>query len=203
MLYEIATLDIKLGTAAAALQGIDAYTKGGQGGTLLGCWTSEIGTLNQIYVLRGFADAKALGDERARQNATTSPFNCGEAILKLATETYAPFPFLPPVAPGRHGKIYEIRTYLLKHGGLAPTLAAWEKAVPDRSKISPLAAAFYSLDGPLRITHIWPFETLSARLDLRTQAVAKGVWPPKGAPDWLTGDMRSTIALPAAFSPLA
>ena len=33
-------------------------------------------------------------------------------------------------------------------------------------------------------------------------AVAQGIWPPKGGPQWLTNDMASLIALPTKNSPL-
>ena len=72
-----------------------------------------------------------------------------------------------------------------------------------RGKLSPLVALLHSIDGPPRITHIWPYASIDARFMLRAEAVAKGIWPPKGAPEWLTGDMQSTIALPTAISPLA
>jgi hypothetical protein len=42
---------------------------------------------------------------------------------------------------------------------------------------------------------------LEQRLQVRTQAVADGVWPPENSGPQL-GDMRSTIYLPAKFSPL-
>jgi hypothetical protein len=54
-------------------------------------------------------------------------------------------------------------TYVLKHGGVEPTIAAWEAAMPRRSDYSPLLAAFHSLDGPPRITHIWPYADLAQR----------------------------------------
>ncbi len=174
MLYEIATLTVKLGTAAKAVAGIGDYVGAPEAkGTLLGCWTSEIGELNQ------------------------------EAITQMSFDTYAPFPFLPPVVPGKYGSIYEIRTYRLKHGGVPSTIAAWEAAMPERGKLSPLSIAMYALDGPPRFTHIWPFASLDARAALRAESVAKGVWPPKGGPNWLTGEMRSIVALPTAISPLA
>lgn len=203
MIYDIATLKVKLGTAAKALAGIQSFTTSPDAkGELLGVWTSEIGALNEIYVLRAYRDDAALKAERARLAATTNPFDCGEAILKLTLEAYTSFPFMPDVKPGAFGKVYEIRTYLLKHGGVEPTIKAWEAAVPERVKFSPLVAAFASTDGPPRITHIWPFESLDARAKARGDSVAAGVWPPKGGPDWLTGDMTSTLAIPAAFSPL-
>jgi NIPSNAP len=204
MLYELATLTIRLGTAAKAIGGVDAYVKAPEAkGNLLGCWSTEIGDLNQIIVLRSFADASELGIERWRTLATTNPFNCGEVITSLSLDSYAPFPFLPPVTPGNFGSVYEIRTYALKLGGVPPTIAAWQAAIPERTKISPLIIAMYALDGPSRFTHIWPFASLDARAAARADAVAKGVWPPKGGPEWLTGEMRSTIGLPTEISPLA
>jgi hypothetical protein len=204
MLYEIATLTVKLGAAAKAVAGIGEYVGAPEAkGTLLGCWASEIGELNQLLVLRSFGDHETCRGERERALRTTNPFNAGEAITRLSFDTYAPFSFLPPVVPGKYGSVYEIRTYRLKHGGVPPTIVAWEAAMPERGKVSPLSIAMYALDGPPRFTHIWPFASLDARAAVRAESVAKGVWPPKGGPDWLTGDMRSTIALPTAISPLA
>ena len=172
-------------------------------GALLGCWVSDIGQLNQIYVLRGFADDAELRAERTRAFGTSNPFGCGEILTSMELDSYAPFPFLPPVTPGKFGAVYEIRTYRLKLGGMPPTIAAWQAAVPERIKLSPLVVAMTALDGPPRFTHIWPYPSLDARAVIRADAVAKGIWPPKGGPEWLTGDMHSTIALPAAISPLA
>ncbi|SFJ29160.1 NIPSNAP protein [Bosea sp. OK403] len=204
MRYEIATLTVKLGKAASVVAGIDAYVKAPEAkGTLLGCWTSEIGALNEIFVLRGFADDAELQAERLRALDTTNPFSAGDDIARLQFDSYAPFPFLPPVQPAKLGKVYEIRTYKLKHGGVPATIAAWEAAVPERVKLSPLVIAMHALDGPPRFTHIWPFASLDARASVRADSVAKGIWPPKGGPEWLTGEMHSTIALPTAISPLS
>lgn len=203
MRYEIATLAMRLGSATAAVAGIADYVKApGAKGGLLGCWTAEIGALNEILVLRGFADDAELAAERARALDTSNPFNCGDALTRLTFDSYAPFPFLPPVRPANLGAVYEVRTYHLKHGGLPKTVAAWEMAMPERAKLSPLVVAMFALDGPARFTHIWPFTSLDARAAVRAESVAKGVWPPKGGPDWLTGEMRSTIVLPTSISPL-
>ena len=67
MRYEILTLNARLGGAASVLAGVKADSeRKGSAATLLGCWTSEIGDLNQILVLRGFADDAALQTERLR-----------------------------------------------------------------------------------------------------------------------------------------
>jgi hypothetical protein len=203
MLYELATLSARLGSAGKAIAGIDAYVKDPEAkGVLLGCWVSELGDLNRIFVLRSFDDAAALDAEQCRGLMSSNPFNCGDFVSTLSTERYAPFPFLAPVTPGRFGSIYEIRTYMLKMGGVAPTIAAWEAAIPERTKLSPLVIAMYALEGRPRFTHIWPFESLNDRGTIRAASVEKGIWPPKGGPEWLTGEMQSTIALPSAISPL-
>jgi hypothetical protein len=204
MRYEIATLTIRFGGAAKAAAGIESYVKAsGAKGALLGCWSSEIGDLNQIFVLRSFANDDELQAERWRALSTQDVFGCGDVLAGVTFDSYAPFQFLPPVKTGKFGNVYEIRTYKLKHGGLQPTIAAWQAAMPERGNISPLVIAMYALDGSPRFTHIWPFASLDARAAVRAESVAKGVWPPKGGPDWLTGEMRSVIALPMAFSPLA
>ena len=126
----------------------------------------------------------------------------GEVLTGLEMDSYAPFPFLPPVEPGNYGKVYEFRTYHLKPGGLPPTIAAWEAAMPERKKLSPLVINMYALDGAPRITHIWPYASLDARAAIRTDAVARGVWPPKNAPQQFF-EATSSIGHPTAASPLA
>jgi hypothetical protein len=158
--------------------------------------------LNQVIVLRGFDEIEDLSAERERTLRSSNPFGAAPWLVDLSLDSYAPFPFMPPVETGAFGPIYEIRTYVLKHGGVEPTIAAWEAAMPRRSDYSPLLAAFHSLDGPPRITHIWPYADLAQRAQARSQSVVEGAWPPKGGPDWLTSDMQSAIALPLAGSPL-
>ena len=75
--------------------------------------------------------------------------------------------------------------------------------MPERSKFSKLSIAMHSIDGPPRFTHIWPYDGLDARGAIRADSVVKGAWPPKGGPDWLTGDMESTIGIAAPISPLS
>ena len=204
MRYEIATLKIRLGGAGAATAGLEAWTKSAEAkGTLLGCWMNEIGELNEMIVLRSFASDADLQAERWRILSTTNPFNAGEAIVSMNFDSYAPFPWCPAPQPGKYGSVYEIRTYKLKHGGVPPTVEAWKAAMVERGKLSPLSIVMYALDGAPRFTHIWPFADANSRAAMRAESVARGIWPPKGGPDWLTGDMRSTLALPTAISPLA
>ena len=207
MYYELATMTLPFGTAGQAATQVQAFATAREaGGELLGCWLTDIGPLNQMIVLRGFADLAVLQAERERTQLSASPFGCGEIFQSLKQHSYRGFPWMRPVRPsaasGITGPVYEIRTYGIKPGGVQPTIDLWEQYVPPREKLSPCLVAMVALDGPLRFTNIWPYPSLDARSKARADAVAQGIWPPKGGPAHLTTSMTSTIALPTAVSPL-
>lgn len=201
--YEIATLDTVIFGGGKAAPAIEAWVKDPEAeGTLLGAFATDIGTLNQVLVLRGFDTLEALMAERERALRSSNPFGCGEFLAGLTMEGYKPLDFLPPVEAGTFGPVYEFRTYKTKINGIMPTMEKWEAAIPKRSDYSKLTIAMYGIDGAPRLTQIWPYASLEARSKARGQSVADGNWPPKGGPDWLTPDMTSAIAMPMAFSPL-
>ena len=200
---ELATLSIRTGTAAAALHGIERYMIQYTGaGTLAGVWTAEIGELNQILLLRSFAIADALFDERAGVIESGEFFGASEQLSGCTFETWSPYPFVTPQLSGVFGAFYEVRIYGIKPAGMRPTLAAWQAAVPARVELSPIVVAAYALDGATpRMLHVCPYADLAERTRIRGEAVARGGWPPTSGPDWQTV-MRSTICVPAKFSPL-
>jgi hypothetical protein len=201
--YELTTLSCPLLSLHAALAGAQAFIDEDDAtGELLGCWRTEIGQLGRVLLLRGFETAADLAAERRRALLSVNPFNAGSLVTALSMDSYAPFPFLPPVQPGSFGGIYEFRTYQLKPGGLPPTLAGWEKAIqPAREYTSHLIINMYALDGPPRITHIWGFQSLEERAALRAKFYAAGLWPPQGGPEQIL-EATSTIALSEDNSPL-
>lgn len=207
MYYEIATLTLPMGTAAQAAAHVQAFATAPEArGELLGCWFTDIGVLNQMIVLRGFADLATLQAERERTQGSASPYGCGEIYQRLEVASYRGFAWMKPVRPsaesGVTGPVYEIRTYGIKPGGTQPTLDLWEQYLPPREKLSPCVGAMVALDGTPRFTNIWAYPTLDARSKARADAVAQGIWPPKGGPAHLTTEMVSTIAMPTAVSPL-
>jgi len=120
----------------------------------------------------------------------------------MTMDTYVSFDFIAPLRPGQFGPCYEVRTYMLKPGGLAPTIELWRKAVPGRATVSPVLAAMTSVTGAVtRFLHIWPYKSFDERARLRDKAVADGVWPPPGGPGHLISQ-QVDIYLPAAFSPM-
>ncbi|MFE0025678.1 NIPSNAP family protein [Amycolatopsis sp. NPDC059021] len=200
--YEIATLAFRLLDGEQAAAGILPWVGDPAAhGTLLGCWQTENGPLGRLIVLRGFTDDTELNRERLRARTSDKPFGAGPHLTDLTLQSFAPFPFVPPVRTGEFGPAYEIRDYHLRPGGLPATIDGWRRALPTRHRVDPLTIVMYALDGPDRIIQIWPFHSLDERVTIRKNLYAAGQWPPPGAPEQIL-EATSTIAWPTAFSPL-
>jgi hypothetical protein len=199
-LYDVTIITVRPGTHPQALAVLGSSTA--NDGTLLGCWYSDIGAVNQILLIRNAADAAATLNARFAAQNTASPLGIGEYIAAMAMDTYASFDFIPPMRPGDFGPCYEVRTYVIKPGGLPPTIEAWRKSVPGRMVLSPVLAAMTSVTGAVtRFMHIWPYRSFDERARLRNKAVADGLWPPPGGPSHLVSQ-QVDIYLPAPFSPM-
>ena len=198
--YDVTIFAVRPGTHPQALAVLGKSLS--RDPSLLACWYSEIGAINQILVIRDTADAQAALDARLAAITSPDPFGIAEFITAVTMDTYASLDFMAPMRPGQFGPCYEVRNYVLKPDGLAPTIALWRQAVPGRATVSPLLAAMTAVTGAVtRFMHIWPYRTLDERVRLRDKAVADGVWPPPGGPGHLVSQ-QVDIYLPAAFSPL-
>lgn len=202
MLYEITTLAGPLLKLPEIASNALAWMVEAAAGTVLGHWRTEIGELGKVLILRGFDTEQELDRERQRGSESRNPFNSGDLVHSIVQENYRGFPFLPTVKPRAYGGIYEIRTYFLKPGGLPPTLDGWRAAIePAKEYTDHLVINMIAIDGPPRITHIWGFETIQQRFDLRAKYYAAKLWPPKGGPEQIQY-ATSTIALANDGSPL-
>jgi len=198
--YDVTIITVRPGTHPQALALLGKTLPADP--ALRACWYSEIGTINQIMIIREAADPAASIASRMEKLIDSSPFDVGDYITAMAMDTYVSFDFMPPLRAAELGPCYEVRTYVLKPNGLAPTIELWRKAVPPRSTVSPVLAAMTSVTGSVtRFLHIWPYKSLDERTRLRDKAVADGVWPPPGGPSHLLAQ-QSDIYLPAPFSPL-
>jgi len=198
--YDVTIITVRPATHPKALSVLERLLSNDP--TLLACWYSEIGALNQILIIRNITDPMAALESRMAMLKSESPFGVGEFMVGMTMDTFVAFDFLPPMQPGVHGPCYEVRSYILKTGGLAPTIELWRKAAAARGRISPLLTAMTSVTGPVtRFMHVWPYKSVEERGRLRAKAVAEGVWPPPGGPDHLAAQ-QSDIFLPAPFSPI-
>jgi hypothetical protein len=198
--YDVTIVTVRPGTHPQALAVLGKSLADDR--NLLACWYSDIGAVNQILIIRKPADAAVTLDARFAALSAPNPLGISEYIVAMAMDTYVPFDFIPPLRPGEFGPCYEVRSYVLKPGGLKPTTEAWRKAVPGRMKISPVLAAMTSVTGAVtRFLHVWPYKSFDERARLRAKAAADGVWPPPGGPGHLVSQ-QVDIYLPAPFSPM-
>ena len=199
-LYDVTILTVRPGTHPRALEVLGSSL--GNDPNLLACWYSDIGAVNQILIIRKATDAAATLDARFAALNATNPFGISEYIVAMTMDIYVAFDFIAPLRPGEFGPCYEVRSYVLKPDGLAPTIEAWRKAVPGRMAISPVLAAMTSVTGAVtRFLHVWPYKSFDERARLRAKAAADGVWPPPGGPGHLVSQ-QVDIYLPAPFSPM-
>ena len=203
MLYDVTILGMRPGAMAKSLPLLNDWLAANKGrGELLTCWYTEIGALNRVLLIRAYEDEARLGADRAALAVREDRYGVGDHLIGVDADTYVPFSFIEPMKPGTYGPVYEVRTYLLRPGGLAGTIEAWRKAFPERRKLSRVAAAMYSTTGATpRFIHIWPYASLEERQRIRKEAVDKKIWPPPGGPERLVAQ-QTDVYLPAPFSPM-
>ena len=205
MIYEIRTYHITPHKVPEVMKRFgEAIEERAKISPMVGFFYTDIGPLNQIIHIWPYEDI----EERARVRAEAAklpnwPPNIGEFAEDMTAEIFIPFSFMAPMAPGRHGPIYELRSYIIKPGGMAAMGERWGKALPARAELSPAVAAMHTELGTLnKFVHIWTYESLDQRAEVRAKAVELGVWPPKGAPPGGLISQENKIMLPAPFSPM-
>ena len=94
--------------------------------------------------------------------------------------------------------IHEIRTYELKPRSVPEFGTRVAEKLPGRLEYSKIGGWWYTEMGPLnQVVHIWPYDDLNQRAEIRAKVVADGKWPPNTAEFIL--NMRSEIFNPAPF----
>jgi hypothetical protein len=211
MIYEVRTYDLKPHTQAEVEKRFgEAYEKRKQYSELAAFWHTEIGPLNQIIHVWPYRDLAER--DRIRAAAVKDgvwPPKISEFVIAQRSDIMVPFAISPEMRPGRMGPYFEVRTYTYASGELPKIIKAWEKAIPARVQLSPVAAIWYGeLGGLNKFVHIWPFATLDERNEIRRKAVAAGIWPPsavvkkEGLADYHLLSQENKIVMPSAFSPL-
>ena len=206
MIYEFRTYNLTPGAVPQVLELFgDGYEHRKKHSELAAFWFTEVGPLNQIIHVWPYESMEHRAQVRAE--ATKDPkWNPGLARLSLVTdersEIFKTAPNSPFAEPGTYGPLYEFRDYTIKAGMMPKLLEIWGDNVHIRTAFSPLTSALYSDVGPLnRFIHIWPYENLAHRAEVRTQTAASGKWPPKGERELI--ERQSSMILSAApFSPL-
>ena len=96
--------------------------------------------------------------------------------------------------------IAEMRSYILKARSVGEVEERFGQALPNRTKFSKLGGFWHTDVGMLnQIIHLWPYESLAHREQVRAEAAKAEGWPPKIGEFIL--DMKSEILTPAPFCP--
>ncbi len=203
MIYEFRTYTLHPRTAPEFLKRFEeALEKRSKLSPLAAFWYTEIGPLNQVIHVWPYKDAgerARIRSEAVKTGVWPPPIH--DLVMDMRSEIFEPMPFSPPLAPSNHGPIFEMRSYMMKPGGLGDMKARWEESLPGRLKLSPLIGVFTSDSGPLnQWVHIWAYNSLEHRGQIRKTAQEGKIWPPAG-PSPVT-HQETKILLPAAFSPI-
>ena len=137
------------------------------------------------------------------------PPKISEFVVRQQSDIMIPFANSPELKPGKLGPFFEMRTYVYPAGELPKIQHAWGHALPVRTAFGPVCAMWYSELGPLNtFIHIWPYQSLAQRDELRDKAFATGMWPPsvkdqkEGGPGYNLISQENKLMMPSSFSPL-
>lgn len=203
MIYEIRTYDLKPRSQAEFEKRFGEKLPGRQEySPLAGLWHTEIGPLNQVVHIWPYEDMEQRAEVGARAVADGKwPPNTREFIVNQRSEILAPAPFMQPMAPGKIGPIFEMRTYTYAPGDISKVLDAWSKQIHERTRFSPLVGCWYTDIGELnRFVHMWAYRSLEERARVRQETRDKGIWPPASGVTPIRQENK--ILLPAACSPM-
>ena len=205
MIYEVRTYVLKPGSVAtfeenfaAALPHREKYSKLGA------FWHTEIGPLNQVIHVWPYESAEERNSirEEAGKDPNWPPKNDPDMYVSMNSEIFNPAPFMRPLGGNQAlGSIYEMRSYTYKVGSINKVIDIWADAVPAREEFSPLAAAKYTDVGGLnKWVHIWAYEDLDQRKNIRAEAIKTPTWPPPTR-EFLVSQ-ENKIMVPSSFSPM-
>lgn len=206
MIYEFRTYTLTPGAMPKVLEMFgEAYEHRKKYSELAAFWTTEFGPLNQIIHVWPYESMQHRDEVRAE--AVKDPkwppgFSQLGLVVDQRSEVYKVAPNSPFIASGKYGPLYELRDYTMKAGQLPKFMQIWESVIEARKEFSPLAGALYTDLGPLnKFIHIWPYESLEHRAEVREKAIASGKWPPPGARDHVERQWNMLLSA-APFSPL-
>ena len=205
MIYEVRTYTLKPGSVAkfeenfaAALPHREKYSKLGA------FWPTEIGPLNQVIHVWPYESVEERNSIRkaAGKDPNWPPRNDPDMYVNMNSEIFNPAPFMRPLGGDQAlGSIYEMRSYTYQVGSINKVIDIWADAVPAREEFSPLAAAMYTDVGGLnKWVHIWAYEDLDQRKNVRAEASKTSTWPPPTREFLVSQETK--IMVPSSFSPM-
>ena len=205
MIYEVRTYRLKPRAVPGFIEAFgEGYEYRKDFSQMSAFFYTEIGPLNQVIQIWPYENAAERDQIRAEAAAPGKwPPKAPEPPVHMESEVFVPFPFLDTFASGNIGPIFEWRSYSIAPGLMPGLMEGWEAAIEARAKLSPVVMAMYTEHGELnRFVHIWAYESLNQRQEVRAEAIETGVWPPAGSPKGAIVAQENKILFAAPFSPV-
>ena len=210
MIYEMRTYDLKPRSLPEVEKRFgEQYEKRKKYSELTAFFHTEIGPLNQIIHIWGYKDLEERNKIReAAVKDGVWPPKISEFIVSQRSEIMLPFSFMKHPT-GKMGPFFEVRTYHFAGGELPTIKKNWESAIDVRLQFGPVFAVWHTEIGKVNtFQHIWPYESLNQRQEIRKKAQATGNWPAgkkaekEGGRDYNLVMQENKIVMPAPFSPV-
>ncbi len=210
MLHEIRTYTLipsKVAEYLRLAEEVSLPIRRNDAGVLVGWLSCEIGVLNQllhIWELKDLEDRQRPRVVLRARLGWVDVYNPQVDRLVHRREVSIINPVLPVKAPAAARNFYELRRYRVLPGKLAAWLELFKAILPVREKYSKIVGLWQSEIGEQNeVTHLWAYPDLKARAEARSRALQDPEWQAFVAKaSALLFHMRSTILVPAKFSPL-
>jgi hypothetical protein len=212
MIHELRTYTTHPGRAGeyAELSGsIGRPIRGDRFGRLIGYFTSDLGSLNQVVHLWEYADLAARAAARAalaQDERWRTEYLPRSTPLLQAQENMIlnPADWYPLRPPSGDGHVYELRVYRLHPGKVAEWMGIFRAGLPAREKHAAPVALWSTEIGPLNtVAHLWAYRDPAQRAESRRAALADPAWKDTVAKlGPLMQAMTATLLVPTPFSPL-
>jgi hypothetical protein len=175
---------------------------------LAGYWTTEIGELNQVVHLweyENFDHRTRVRAAVAKDKAWNTKYLARSRPMTQHQESMILVPvdfwsFTPPAGSG----IYELRSYRTHPGKMPEFLGQFKVVLEARLKHGKPVGIWSSELGELnRVVHLWHYENLEHRAQVRKALMADPDWREAAAklPPFMQV-MESKVLIPTEFSPL-
>lgn len=179
------------------------------GAELAGSWTVEIGDQDEAIHLWKYPGGYPVLNNATQIYRTDQDFieyriNRNKMLRSRKNQILLAFSFWGDVQP-RQGKwIYELRSYTLKPGTMIEWGNNWAKGIKSRlANDEPVAGFFAQIGSLYNVHHIWAYESLQSRKEVREAAWRRPGWDECVAHTVpLIRHMNARILIPTPFSPL-
>jgi NIPSNAP len=210
MLYELRTYTFHQGKLPQYLEiarTVGRPARGQNYGINCGYWTSEFGSLNQIWHLwqyESYEQRAQLRDALSKNEAWTKNYvpNIRPLIARQDIRFLNPVYGVTP--PAKEGNFFELRMYRFNPGMAGPWAQAFKGIMPVREKYSKNVGIWTGeAPQPNEVLHMWAYASFEERTRARTELFKD--------PDWLAFvakgagaivEMNNVMLIPTDYSPM-